>query len=151
MDIRRKITTYISMECPAALWSCYLLAGDLLFMFLLCECSVTKWCLTIWDSIYYSPPGSSVHGISQARIPEWVSLPSPEDLPNPGQESWPRDQTQVSCISGIFFTIWATREAQILIIKLMIYTSGLISYSYQLGIFLWWVECMKCVQCYYNY
>ena len=32
----------------------------------------------------YSPPGSSVHGILQAGILEWVAFPSPEDLPNPG-------------------------------------------------------------------
>ena len=31
-----------------------------------------------------SPPGSSVHGISQARILQWVAFPSPGDLPNPG-------------------------------------------------------------------
>ena len=30
-----------------------------------------------------SPPGSSVHGISQARIPEWVAIPSSKGLPNP--------------------------------------------------------------------
>ena len=33
-----------------------------------------------------SSPGSSVHGISQARILEWVAIPSPGDLPNPGIE-----------------------------------------------------------------
>ena len=33
-----------------------------------------------------SPPGSSVHGISWARILEWVAIPSPGDLPNPGIE-----------------------------------------------------------------
>ena len=33
-----------------------------------------------------SPPGSSVHGISQARILEWVSFPPPGDLPDPGIE-----------------------------------------------------------------
>ena len=32
----------------------------------------------------YSPPGSSVHGILQARILEWVLFPSPGDLPDPG-------------------------------------------------------------------
>ena len=37
----------------------------------------------------YSPPGSSVHGILQARILEWVAVPSPEDLPDPGIEPWP--------------------------------------------------------------
>ena len=31
-----------------------------------------------------SPPGSSVHGISQARILEWVAFPPPGDLPDPG-------------------------------------------------------------------
>ena len=51
------------------------------------------------------PPGSSVHGILQARILEWVAI-----LFSSGS-SWPRDQTRVSCIAGEFFTIWATREA----------------------------------------
>ena len=32
----------------------------------------------------YSPPGSSVHGIFQARIPEWLPLPSPRNLQDPG-------------------------------------------------------------------
>ena len=36
-------------------------------------CSVTKSCLTLWNSMDCSPPGSSVHGISQARILEWVA------------------------------------------------------------------------------
>ena len=36
------------------------------------------------EPIDYSPPGSSVHGILQARILEWVAFPSPRDHPNPG-------------------------------------------------------------------
>ena len=48
-----------------------------------------------------SPPGSSVHGILQARILEWVAMPSSMG------SSQPRDQTQVSLIAGGFFTIWA--------------------------------------------
>ena len=48
----------------------------------------------------YSPPGSSVHGILQAKIVEWVAIPFS------GGSSWPRDWTQVSCIAGTFFTIW---------------------------------------------
>ena len=51
-----------------------------------------------------SPPGSSVHGILQPRILEWVAISSSRG------SSWPRDQTQVSCIAGRFFTIWATWE-----------------------------------------
>ena len=41
-------------------------------------------CLTLCDSMDCSLPGSCVHGILQARILEWVTVPIPEDLPNPG-------------------------------------------------------------------
>ena len=37
-------------------------------------CLVAKSCLTLCDPIDCSPPGSSVHGISQARILEWVAI-----------------------------------------------------------------------------
>ena len=57
-------------------------------------------------SLAYSPPGSSVHGILQARILEWVAMPSSR------RSSQPRDWTWFSCIAGRFLTIWATREAQ---------------------------------------
>ena len=50
-------------------------------------------------------PGSSVHGILQARILEWVAVVFSRG------SSQPRDQTQVSCIADGFFTSWATREA----------------------------------------
>ena len=53
--------------------------------------------------------GSSVHGILQARILEWVALPFIRG------SSWPRDQIQVSCIAWRFFTIWVTREAHLYI------------------------------------
>ena len=53
-----------------------------------------------------SLPGSSVHGILQARILAWVAVPFSRGF------SQPRDQTQVSCITGRFFTIWATGKAQ---------------------------------------
>ena len=52
-----------------------------------------------------SPPGSSVHGILQARILEWVATPSFRG------SSQLRDRTQVSRIAGGFFTISVTREA----------------------------------------
>ena len=51
------------------------------------------------------PPGSSVHGILQARVLEWVAMPSSRG------SSQHRDQTQVSHLAGGFFIIWATREA----------------------------------------
>ena len=96
----------------------------------------------------YSPPGSSVHGILQARMLERVaisfstgifptqgsnpSLPrcrrilyrlnqqeSPRILqwvayPSSRGSSRPRNRTRVSCIAGVFFTSWATREARVL-------------------------------------
>ena len=43
-------------------------------------------CPTLCDPTDCSPPGSSAHGILQARIQEWVTIPSPGDLPNPGIE-----------------------------------------------------------------
>ena len=53
-----------------------------------------------------SPPGSSVHGILQAKILEWVAIVFSRG------SSRPRDRTQVPCIADRFFTIWAIREAQ---------------------------------------
>ena len=52
------------------------------------------------------PMDSTVHGILQARILDWVAFPFTRG------SSQPRDQTQVSRIAGRFFTSWATREAQ---------------------------------------
>ena len=63
-------------------------------------------CLNLCDPIDCSPPGSSVHGILQARILEWIAI-----LFFRGS-SWPRDRTQISLTVGRRFTIWATREVQ---------------------------------------
>ena len=50
-------------------------------------CLVSHWCSTLWDPMDYSPPGSSVHGDSLARILEWVAMSSSRG------SSQPRDQT----------------------------------------------------------
>ena len=50
-------------------------------------CLVAQLCPTLCNPMDCSPPGSSVHGILQARILEWVAVP-PGDLPNPGIEPW---------------------------------------------------------------
>ena len=63
------------------------------------QLSVTPWAVC-------SLPGSSVHGILQTRILEWVAIPFSR------VSSQPRDQTQVSLIAGRSFTSWATREAR---------------------------------------
>ena len=74
-----------------------------------------RWCLcakqlqsrlTRCDLVDCSPPGSSVHGVLQARILEWVPMPSPRG------SSWSRGWNWVSCIAGRFFTNGATRKAQ---------------------------------------
>ena len=44
---------------------------------------VAQSCLTLCDPTDYSLPGSSVHGILQARVLEWIAIPL-GDLPNPG-------------------------------------------------------------------
>ena len=69
-----------------------------------CVCvSVTQSCLTLCDPIDCSPPGSSVHGILQARTVEWAVFSYSRG------SFQTRDWTQVSCTESRLFTIWATR------------------------------------------
>ena len=49
-------------------------------------CEVAQSCPTLCDPMDCSLPASSVHGIFQARILEWLPFPSPGDLPDPGIE-----------------------------------------------------------------
>ena len=65
---------------------------------------VAQSCQSLCDSMDCSPTGSSVHGILQARILEWVAIPFSRG------SSRPKDQTQVSCTEGRFFAVWATRK-----------------------------------------
>ena len=58
-------------------------------------CMCAQLCLTLCNTIDYSPSGLSVHGILQARILEWVTAPFYRG------SSWPRNWTHVSCISWI--------------------------------------------------
>ena len=67
-------------------------------------CLVAQLCLTLRDPLDHSPPGSSVHGIFQAGILEWVAFSYSRG------SSWPRDRTYGSCdicIARKFFTCWA--------------------------------------------
>ena len=68
-------------------------------------CLAAQSCPTLRNPRDCSPPGSSVHGIFQARTLKWVAIPFSKG------SLQPRDQTQVSCIAGRYFTTWATREA----------------------------------------
>jgi len=87
------------------------------FVVAVCLCVVCVMCVcvcvlvaqsypTLCDPMDRSPPGSSVHGILQARILEWTAIPFSRG------SSWPRNQTQVSCTAGRFFTVWATNVMQ---------------------------------------
>ena len=59
---------------------------------------------TLCDPVVCSSPGSSVHGILQATILEWVAISFSRG------SSQPRDWTRISCIAGRHFILWATRE-----------------------------------------
>ena len=71
-----------------------------LMLWLFFTFKVTQTCLTLCDPVDYT-----VHGILQAGILQWVVFSFSRG------SSQPKDQTQVSCIAGRFFTICATREA----------------------------------------
>ena len=63
---------------------------------------VAQGCPILCNPTDCSPPGSSVHEILQARILEWVVIPFSRGSSQPWGQTW------VSCITGRFFTIWAT-------------------------------------------
>ena len=61
-----------------------------------CMCAQSlQSCLTLFDPMDCSPPGFSTHGISQARILEWVAMSSSRG------SSWPRDPARISYVSCI--------------------------------------------------
>ena len=66
---------------------------------------VAQSCPTLCDPIGCSLSGSSVHGIFQARVLEWIVISFSKG------SSRPRNRTRVSPIAGRRFTVWATREA----------------------------------------
>ena len=68
------------------------------------ESEVAQSCLTLCDPVDCSLPGSSIDGILQARILEWVAISFSRG------SSRPRDRTRVSHIAGRRFNLWATRE-----------------------------------------
>ena len=66
---------------------------------------VAQSCPTLCDPMGYSLPGSSVHGIFQATILEWIAISFSR------RPSQPRNRTQVPCFTGSFFIVWIIREA----------------------------------------
>ena len=68
-----------------------------------CCCSVAKSCPSLHDPMDCSPPCSSVHGIIQARLQEWIAISFS------GGSFWLRDRNPVSCIGRRILYYWATR------------------------------------------
>ena len=85
---------------------CLLLASDVNS-----DCGYMLGCVQFCDLRHWGPPGSSVHGILQAWILEWVAISFSWGF------SWPRGWTPISGIGRWVFYHWATWEAQILINK----------------------------------
>ena len=66
--------------------------------------------LSLYDPMDCSLPGSAIHGMFQARILEWVAIPSPGDPPDPGIEG----ASLVSLVlAGGFFTIWEKKVSHL--------------------------------------
>ena len=83
---------------------------------------VAQSCPTLCDPMDCSPPGSSVHGILQARILEQVAIPFSRG------SSRLRDGTQVSGIAGRFFIVWATNAIQSVLISYLLLYSNMTYY-----------------------
>ena len=71
-------------------------------------CLVARLCLTLLCPMDYSPQGSTIHGILQARILEWIAISFSRG------SCQPRDQTCVSYVERWILFCWATREAPII-------------------------------------
>ena len=91
----RNVIPFVPQLLPSL--SCWTETHSLLVLKQAC-CLVAKSCLTLCDPLYCSLPGSSLHGILQARILEWVAISSPGDLPNLGIE------LESLALTGGFFT-----------------------------------------------
>ena len=81
------------------------------FYFRKSESEVAQSCLTLCIPMDCSLPGSTVHGVFQARILEWVAISFSR------RSCRPRDWTRVSCIVRRCFTVWATREVFLFLVN----------------------------------
>ena len=91
-----------------------------------CVCVlVAQSCPTLCEAMDCSSWNSSVHGILQARILEWVAIPFSRWYP------WSRGWTRISCITRSLFTVWASREACIMWVSLI------------QSVEVWWAQSLK--------
>ena len=108
--MKQLIKIYLVLKSLQLAWLLMLklfhLFSDKVDFAVMCEYLPSKWkvkvlvaqsCPSLFNPMDCSPPGSSVHGILQARILEWVAIPFSKG------SSWPRGRTLVSHISDRFF------------------------------------------------
>ena len=99
--IFKKMRMTDNIQCLARCRNSFYVTFLNFITFYTCCCLVTNLCLTLYDPMDCCPPGSSVHGISQARILECVAVCFSGDLPNPEAEP----PSLVSpALAGRFFT-----------------------------------------------
>ena len=89
----------LSTTCRSSFVKCPFKSSAYLKNWTVC---LLKTYLGVLDILDYSPPGSSVHGILQAGILEWVAISFSRG------SSWPRDRTLVSHIAGRCLNLWTT-------------------------------------------
>ena len=88
----RKVSIYTGRHWYLALWELTELCNACFYLNV-CVCGHALSCPSLCNPTDYRPPGSSVHGVSQARILEWVPIHTFR------ASSWPKDQTHISCVS----------------------------------------------------
>ena len=76
---------------------------------------------SLWPLLGYSLPDCSIHGISQARILEWVAISFCRGA------SWPRDGTCASCIGRQILYHWATSEVTVIFLSLALHRTNTIN------------------------
>ena len=93
------------LKCPlfVTVLSSDSLFHESLWQFVWCVCA--QLCLTLYNSMNFSPPGSSVYGVVQARILEWVAISFSRG------PFWPKDWTHVYCTDRQILHCWATIKA----------------------------------------
>ena len=99
------------------------------------ESEVAQSCPTLCDPMDCSLSGSSIHGIFQARVLEWIAISFSR-----GSSSQPRNQRWVSGIAGRRFTVWATREAMY---NLIIYNVCVIQLNSKLLLLTQYIHCVN--------
>ena len=99
-----RVNTYSALGIPVIIkWVEHKEADGIIISIFCLPAKSLHLCLTICNPMDCSPPGSSIHGILQARILEWVIMPSSRES-SQFRDGTPRDRIPISCLSDRFFT-----------------------------------------------